>query len=143
MNGNHIARIESREPLFRLLRLASLLLVEMPHGSRFLIAGPEDNVALGQLILQPLKHYLLGSRLHLVALINYERPIHTEQRVAGEGTLSQVHGDLAELEELGCAYVVLDTYADDIEAIGDNEASWQMLSLMAQKVLDLGKQAVG
>ena len=43
---------------------------------------------------------------------------------------------------LGCAYVVLDTYSDDIDAIGYNEASWQMLSLMAEKVLDLGKQTV-
>ena len=64
------------------------------------------------------------------------------QRVAGEGSLDQVHRDLAQLEELGCTYVVLDTYADDIDAIGNNEASWQMLSLMAEKVLDLDKRAV-
>ena len=69
-------------------------------------------------------------------------PVPDEQRVAGEGSLDQVHRDLAELEELGCTYVVLDTYADDIDAIGDNEPSWQMLSLMAEKVLDLGKQTV-
>jgi len=62
--------------------------------------------------------------------------------VAGEGSLDQVHRDLAGLEELGCAYVILDTYSDDIDAIGYNEASWQMLSLMAEKVLDLGKQTV-
>jgi len=64
------------------------------------------------------------------------------RRVAGEGSLDQVHRDLAQLEELGCTYVVLDTYADDIDAIGNNEASWQMLSLMAEKVLDLDKRAV-
>ena len=71
-----------------------------------------------------------------------DSPVPEEQRVAGEGSLDQVHRDLAELEELGCTYVVLDTYADDLDAIGDNEASWQMLSLMAEKVLDLGKQTV-
>ena len=69
-------------------------------------------------------------------------PVPDGQRVAGEGSLDQVHRDLAGLEELGCAYVVLDTYSDDIDAIGYNEASWQMLSLMAEKVLDLGKQTV-
>ena len=71
-----------------------------------------------------------------------DSPVLGEQRVAGEGSLDQVHRDLAELEELGCTYVVLDTYADDLDAIGDDETSWQMLSLMAEKVLDLGKQTV-
>ena len=71
-----------------------------------------------------------------------DSPVPDEQRLAGEGNLDQVHRDLAELEEIGCTYVVLDTYADDLDAIGDNEASWQMLSLMAEKVLDLGKQTV-
>ncbi|MEE3248752.1 MAG: TIGR03619 family F420-dependent LLM class oxidoreductase [Chloroflexota bacterium] len=71
-----------------------------------------------------------------------DSPVPDEQRVAGEGSLDQVHRDLAQLEELGCTYVVLDTYADDVDAIGNNEASWQMLSLMAEKVLDLDKRAV-
>jgi len=71
-----------------------------------------------------------------------DTPMPEEERVAGEGSLDQVHRDLAELEELGCSYVVLDTYADDIEAIGNNEASCRMLSLMAEKVLDLGQQTV-
>jgi alkanesulfonate monooxygenase SsuD/methylene tetrahydromethanopterin reductase-like flavin-dependent oxidoreductase (luciferase family) len=71
-----------------------------------------------------------------------DSPVPDEQRVAGEGSLDQVHRDLAQLEELGCTYVVLDTYADDIDAIGNNEASWQMLSLIAEKVLDLDKRAV-
>jgi len=65
-----------------------------------------------------------------------------EDRVAGEGSLDQVHRDLAELEALGCSYVVLDTYFDDIEATRDNEASWRMISVLAEKVLDLGKQTV-
>ena len=71
-----------------------------------------------------------------------DSPVPDEQRQAGEGNLDQVHRDLAELEELDCTYVVLDTYADDLDAIGDNETSWQMLSLMAEEVLDLGKQTV-
>ena len=71
-----------------------------------------------------------------------DSPMPDAQRVAGEGSLDQVHRDLAQLEELGCTYVVLDTYADDIDAIGNNEASWQMLSLMAEKVLDLDKRTI-
>ncbi len=65
-----------------------------------------------------------------------------DKRVVGEGSLDQVHRDLAELQRLGCAYVVLDTYADDIDAVGNNEHSWQMLSLMAEKVLDLANETV-
>ena len=65
-----------------------------------------------------------------------------DKRVVGEGSLDQVHRDLAELQRLGCAYVVLDTYADDIDAVGNNEHSWQMLSLMAEKVLDLANGTV-
>lgn len=71
-----------------------------------------------------------------------DSPMPDEDRVAGEGSLEQVHSDLAELEALGCSYVVLDTYFDDIEATRDNEASWRMLSVLAEKVLDLGSQTV-
>ena len=71
-----------------------------------------------------------------------DSPMPDEERVAGEGSLDQVHHDLAELEELGCSYVVLDTYYDDIEAVGHPEPSWRMLSEMAEKVLDLEKQTV-
>ncbi len=63
-------------------------------------------------------------------------------RVAGEGSLDQVHRDLAELESLGCSYVLLDTYFDDPEATRDSETSWRMLAVMAEKVLDLENQTV-
>jgi len=69
-------------------------------------------------------------------------PLPDSERVVGEGSLSQVHKDLAELESLGCSYVVLDTYADDLEAIKNNEASWRMLSVLADSVLDLGNETV-
>ena len=36
-------------------------------------------------------------------------PIPEEQRMAGQGSLEQVHRDLRMLEELGAEYVVLDT----------------------------------
>lgn len=69
-------------------------------------------------------------------------PLSDTERIVGEGSIDQVHRDLAELEALGCSYVVLDTYADDVEAIRHSEASWRMLSVMAEKVLDLEYQTV-
>ena len=47
-----------------------------------------------------------------------------------------------DIEALGCAYVVLDTYLDDPEALRHSETSWRMLGVLAEKVLDLGNQTV-
>ena len=69
-------------------------------------------------------------------------PVTGSDRVVGEGDIDQVHRDLAELENLGCSYVILDTYADDLEAIKNNEISWRMLTTLAEKVLDLSNQTV-
>lgn len=71
-----------------------------------------------------------------------DAPATGEDRVAGEGSLDQVHRDLADLENLGCGYVLLDTYYDDPEATRHNETSWRMLTVIAEKVLDLENQAV-
>jgi hypothetical protein len=64
------------------------------------------------------------------------------ERVVGEGTLDQIHRDMAELEALGCDYVLLDTYLDDPEALRHPEDSWRVYAEMAEKVLDLGNQTV-
>ncbi len=71
-----------------------------------------------------------------------DSPVTGSDRVVGEGDIDQVHRDLAELENLGCSYVILDTYADDLEAIKNNEISWRMLTTLAEKVLDLSNQTV-
>ena len=71
-----------------------------------------------------------------------DSPVTGSDRVVGEGDIDQVHRDLAELENLGCSYVILDTYADDLEAIRNNEISWRMLTTLAEKVLDLSNQTV-
>ena len=71
-----------------------------------------------------------------------ESDMPNDQRIVGEGSVEQIRRDMAELEELGCAYVLLDTYYDDIEATRHNEVSWRMLSEMAEKVLDLDGETV-
>ena len=71
-----------------------------------------------------------------------DSPMPEEGRIVGEGSLDQVHRDLAELEALGCSYVVLDTNADEAEELSHTVTAWQMLSVMAEKVLDLGNQTV-
>jgi probable F420-dependent oxidoreductase len=66
-----------------------------------------------------------------------EVPLPEDQRVAGEGTLDQVRADLAALQELGAQYVLLDTFFGDVDAIRHHEASWRMLTTLAEKALDL------
>jgi probable F420-dependent oxidoreductase len=64
------------------------------------------------------------------------------ERVMGEGTIDQIHRDLAALEALGCTHVVLDTHYDDVEATRDYRAAWRMLTVMAESVLNLDRQTV-
>ena len=44
-----------------------------------------------------------------------DAPLDEEARLAGEGSLEQVRADLAALQELGTACVLLDTYPGDPE----------------------------
>ena len=65
-----------------------------------------------------------------------------DRRVAGEGTLDQVRADLAALEALGVGSVLLDTYCDDPEATRDPEAGWRMLRTVAERLVDLPREAL-
>ena len=65
-----------------------------------------------------------------------------DSRVAGEGTLDQVRHDLEALQSLGCPYVLLDTYYDDVEATKHHETAWRMLVTLAEKVLDLSHETL-
>jgi probable F420-dependent oxidoreductase len=71
-----------------------------------------------------------------------DAPLPEGDRIAGEGTVEQVLGDMRALEALGCTHVLLDTYYDDIEATRNVEASWRMLAVMAEQVLDLANETV-
>jgi probable F420-dependent oxidoreductase len=69
-------------------------------------------------------------------------PLAEEQRVAGEGSLDQVRADLEALQALGARYVLLDTYADDPEATRRPEMGWEMLTTVAERVLDLPRETL-
>ncbi len=71
-----------------------------------------------------------------------ESALDNDRRLAGEGTIEQIRGDLEELQALGCSYVLLDTFYDDIEATRRHETSWRMLAAVAEKALDLANESV-
>ncbi|MGH7392129.1 MAG: TIGR03619 family F420-dependent LLM class oxidoreductase [Candidatus Rokuibacteriota bacterium] len=64
------------------------------------------------------------------------------QRVASEGTLDQVRADLETLQALGAEHVLLDTYADDPDDTRNPEPAWRMLTVLAEKAFDLGRQTL-
>jgi probable F420-dependent oxidoreductase len=76
-------------------------------------------------------------KLHLT-----DSPRPEDQRIAGEGSLDQIRRDLADLQELGCSYVLLDTYRDDLEAVKNNEEAWRFLTVLAERALDLKNETL-
>lgn len=71
-----------------------------------------------------------------------DAPLPDGERVMGEGTVDQVRHDMAALEALGCTHVLLDTYYDDVEATRHYETAWRMVTVMAEKVLDLDRESL-
>jgi probable F420-dependent oxidoreductase len=69
-------------------------------------------------------------------------PMPEDGRVAGHGTIEQVHADFQALAALGARYVLLDTYLDDPEATRHHEVAWAMFAALAERVLDLRGEAV-
>ncbi len=71
-----------------------------------------------------------------------DRPAPEDKRVAGQGSLEQVGGDLRALEALGATYVVFDTFTGDVEATRDPEPAWRTLEAAAERLIDLGRGSV-
>ena len=71
-----------------------------------------------------------------------ETAMSDDVRLAGEGSLDQVRGDLEALARLGARDVLLDTYTDDAEATRYHEVGWRMLAMLAERVLDLPKETL-
>ena len=71
-----------------------------------------------------------------------DSPMDDGERLAGEGSIGQIHSDLEELQSMGCPYVLLDSFYGDVEATRNHETTWRMLATVAEKALDLSKQSV-
>ena len=65
-----------------------------------------------------------------------------DTRTMGNGTLDQIRGDLASLEELGCEHVLLDTYYDEVEVTRDPAPAFRTVAEVAEKLFDLSKGTV-
>ena len=71
-----------------------------------------------------------------------DAPLPDDKRVAGQGTIEQVRGDLRALETLGAPYVVLDTYNVDTGPTRGHEPAWRMLATAAERLVDLGRGTI-
>ena len=58
-------------------------------------------------------------------------PVTGEDRLAGQGTIEQVTGDLEQLRSLGADTVVLDPFNGDPDETAHPEAAWQALATVA------------
>ena len=67
-----------------------------------------------------------------------DAPVAGDDRLLGQGSLEQVRADLALLDELGAAHVLLDWYVSgDLDTARDDERGWRILSLLAEEAFDL------
>jgi hypothetical protein len=69
-------------------------------------------------------------------------PLPESQRVAGHGTLDQVRADLEALASLGAEYILLDTFTGTPGQTLHPEKDWAMLTMLAERVLDLEHQTL-
>jgi probable F420-dependent oxidoreductase len=63
-------------------------------------------------------------------------------REPGTGSLEQVRGDIAALEQLGAQHLTLDWYTGDLEASKQHERGWRMIATLADRVFDLTREVV-
>ena len=66
-----------------------------------------------------------------------ESPLPEYDRIVGQGTLDQFRSDIETLAALGAEYVLLDTYGGQPETAPHPAKQWEMLELVAARVLDL------
>ena len=77
-----------------------------------------------------------------LSLRRTESTLDDNERTAGEGTLDQIRADLEGLALLDAKCVLFDTYAGDPASTEQPEADWTLLSVMAERVLDLEHQSL-
>jgi alkanesulfonate monooxygenase SsuD/methylene tetrahydromethanopterin reductase-like flavin-dependent oxidoreductase (luciferase family) len=69
-----------------------------------------------------------------IALRLTTKPVTTEGRLAGEGSVDQIAADLADLQSLGAGTVLLDPFNGDAEETSHPEAAWQALAAVIAHV---------
>ena len=74
-----------------------------------------------------------------IALRLTESPITTPGRLAGEGTIEQILGDLTQLHQLGADTVVLDPFNGDPDETHHPEAAWYALATVSARARHLGE----
>jgi hypothetical protein len=75
-----------------------------------------------------------------IALRLAESPVTGSGRLAGEGTIDQILGDLAQLSLLGADTVVLDPFNGDPGETQHPEVAWQALATVSAGTHHLGEQ---
>jgi alkanesulfonate monooxygenase SsuD/methylene tetrahydromethanopterin reductase-like flavin-dependent oxidoreductase (luciferase family) len=75
-----------------------------------------------------------------IALRLTQSPVTAPERLAGEGTIDQVLGDLAELRLLGADTVVLDPFSGDPRETLRPEDAWQALATVRARARHLREQ---
>jgi probable F420-dependent oxidoreductase len=72
-----------------------------------------------------------------------DTPRPNDVRLAGEGSLGQIRSDLATFEELGCTWILLDTYHDYlVDELADPQRSWDMFEAVATEIFDLSTESL-
>ena len=64
------------------------------------------------------------------------------ERMPGTGSLDQVHADLQAIQDLGAEHVILDWNTGALAATQDHQHGWEMLALVASRVVDLSNETV-
>jgi alkanesulfonate monooxygenase SsuD/methylene tetrahydromethanopterin reductase-like flavin-dependent oxidoreductase (luciferase family) len=68
-----------------------------------------------------------------IALQLTPAPVTGDDRLAGQGTIEQVAGDLEQLRSLGAGTVVLDPFNGDPDETAHPEVAWQALATVAER----------
>ena len=68
-----------------------------------------------------------------IALDLTSAPVTGDDRLAGQGTIEQIAGDLAQLASLGAGTVVLDPFNGDPAQTAHPEAAWRALATVAER----------
>ena len=73
-----------------------------------------------------------------------DAPLPEDERIAGQGSLDQIRGDLETLQEMGAAYVLLDTKRETSvrDSPRHHDVAWRVLTTLAESVIDIEGETV-